>query len=262
VHGVPGIDKTEGGYDKVQRQVLGLRRAKRLPYRNIADLTRWMRKPRTHDNIKEALQDTARFYRKALWRELETYLEIWCEKDALAGVIYPITAEYDVPLMVARGYSSETFCFEAIAAREDDPRVYCVWYLGDFDRSGRDAAKSLEEKLLRFGDEMRVAVRFRQLAIEEADVLKFDANSMAAMVNLNGKVRQLPAGEPKRKSRADEAWPHPYAIELDAIEPDDLRRMVREVIDHYLPPEQLEILRVAEDSEREQLGEFISHFRQ
>ena len=37
--------------------------------------------------------------------------------------------------------------------------------------------------------------------------------------------------------------------------------MVREVIDHYLPPEHLEILRVAEDSEREQLGEFISHFR-
>jgi len=76
-----------------------------------------------------------------------------------------------VPLMVARGFSSETFCFEAIEARVGDPRAYDVWYLGDFDRSGRDAAKSLEEKLLRFGAERSVDVDFRQLAIEEVDVI-------------------------------------------------------------------------------------------
>jgi hypothetical protein len=77
VKGVPGIDKTEGGYDKVQRQVLDLRRAGRLPYDEIADLTRWMRKPETHDSIEAALRSTARFYRKALWRDADTYVEIW-----------------------------------------------------------------------------------------------------------------------------------------------------------------------------------------
>jgi hypothetical protein len=41
VRGAPGIDKTEGGYNKVQRQVLALRRTGRLPYTDIADLTRW-----------------------------------------------------------------------------------------------------------------------------------------------------------------------------------------------------------------------------
>src|SRR5215471_5645868 len=59
VHGVPGIDKTDAGYDKVQRQVLDLRRAGRLPYDQIADLTRWMRKPRTYDGVEAALQATA-----------------------------------------------------------------------------------------------------------------------------------------------------------------------------------------------------------
>ena len=29
-------------------------------------------------------------------------MEIWLEKDALSGVIYPITSMFDVPLMVAR----------------------------------------------------------------------------------------------------------------------------------------------------------------
>src|SRR5258705_3477332 len=65
VHGAPGIDKTEAGYDRVQRQVLDLRRAGRLPYDDIADLTRWMRKPRTYDGVKAALEATAQLYRKA-----------------------------------------------------------------------------------------------------------------------------------------------------------------------------------------------------
>jgi hypothetical protein len=53
VEGVPGIDKTDNGYDKIQRQVLLLRRAARLAYRHIADLTRWMRKPTTFDGVEE-----------------------------------------------------------------------------------------------------------------------------------------------------------------------------------------------------------------
>jgi hypothetical protein len=251
VHGAPGIDKTESGYDKIQRQVLDLRRAARLSYRNIADLTRWMRKPQTYDGVKAALDATAQLYRKALWSDADTYVEIWCEKDALAGVLYPVTAEYDVPLMVARGYSSETFAFEAVAAREGDPRLYDVWYLGDFDRSGCEAAQSLEEKLERFAAERDIDVSFHVLAIEAPDILEFDENDNTALVNLNGQPRWLPTREPKRKSPADKAWPHPYAIELDAIPPDDLRRMVRETIESYLPADQLQILKVAEGSERE-----------
>ncbi|MGE3366770.1 MAG: hypothetical protein AB7I34_25380 [Rhizobiaceae bacterium] len=38
VHGLPGIDKTDAGYDKVQRrQVLALRRQGRMSYDWIAD---------------------------------------------------------------------------------------------------------------------------------------------------------------------------------------------------------------------------------
>jgi hypothetical protein len=258
VHGAPGIDKTESGYDRVQRQVLDLRRRGRLPYNDIADLTRWMRKPRTYDGVAAALAATAQLYRKALWSEERTYVEIWCEKDALAGVIYPITAEYDVALMVARGYSSETFAFEAVAAREGDPREYHVWYLGDFDRSGCEAAQSLKEKLERFAAERGVEVSFRVLAIEAEDILDFDASDNTALVNLNDQARWLPTREPKRKTPADQAWPHSYAIELDAIPPDDLRRMVRQVIENYLPPYQLEILKVAEDSERTLIRELVA----
>jgi hypothetical protein len=234
IRSIPGIGKDDRDYTKVQRQVLRLRREGRLPYSDIADATRWMRKPPTHDGVEAALRDTARLYRKALWRDAAEVVEIWCEKDALAGVIYPVTSLYDVPLMVVRGFSSETFCFEAVEAREGDPRPYHVYYLGDFDRSGRDAARSLHEKLTRFARKKNLQVTFTVIAVTEQQIRDL----------------RLPTREPKRKSAADRKWPFPFACELDAIPPDYMRELVRQAIDRHLPADKFRILKVAEESER------------
>jgi hypothetical protein len=95
------------------------------------------------------------------------------EKDALAGVIYSVTSRFDVPLMVTRGFSSETFAYEAIAARGGDDRPYHVYYLGDFDRAGRDAANSLEEKLSRFAEDGRLDVRFLPIAVNRSQIVQW-----------------------------------------------------------------------------------------
>ena len=86
------------GYAKVQTDLTIMRRNGELAYDWLADNTRWQRKPRTFNGVEEALQHTAEFYRKSLWADADCYAEIWLEKDALAGVIYPVTATYDVPL--------------------------------------------------------------------------------------------------------------------------------------------------------------------
>ena len=83
VASLPGISKDDKDYAKVQRQVLKLRREGRLSYSDIADATRWMRKPTTHGSVEEALRNTAQFYRKALWADAASYVEIRVEKDAL-----------------------------------------------------------------------------------------------------------------------------------------------------------------------------------
>src|SRR5262245_9466691 len=241
VASLPGISKDDKDYAKVQRQVLKLRREGRLSYSDIADATRWMRKPRTHGSVEEALRDTARFYRKALWTDADSYVEIWVEKDALAGVIYPVTSRYDVPLMVTRGFSSETFCYEAIAARSEDDRPYHVYYLGDFDRAGRDAANSLQEKLERFANEEGIDLVFEWIAVTEQQITDWD----------------LPTREPKRKSRADKKWPYEFACELDAIPPDQLRYLVENAINEHLSQHQLEVLKAAEESERDVITRLV-----
>lgn len=61
------VDKSEAGYGKVQTDLVLLRREGLLPYRWLADNTRWQRKPITFGSVREALEDTARLYRKSLW---------------------------------------------------------------------------------------------------------------------------------------------------------------------------------------------------
>ena len=235
------IEKTENGYGKVQAQILNLRREGRLPYHCIADATRYMRRPVTFDGWEAALRDTAQIYRKSLWAESDEEVEIWLEKSALAGVIAPVTREYDVPLMPTGGYTSETFAHEAVSALRGTEKTLIVYSLYDFDRSGRDATASLREKVERFGIEYGVPVQFNVLGLTEAQVIDMD----------------LPTRPAKRKSAADKRWPHAFAAELDAIPPDTLREIVREAIEHHLPAYELAHLKRVEEAERASLLAFI-----
>src|ERR1700730_16073284 len=107
------VTKDESGYDRVQGDLLAMRRSGQLPYGWIVDHTRWQRKPVTFGSFDEALADTAATYRKALWRDADSYVEIWLPNDAVCGVVLQVTKKSDLTLMVARGYSSETFLHAA-----------------------------------------------------------------------------------------------------------------------------------------------------
>jgi hypothetical protein len=116
------VEKSEAGYTKVQTDLVQMRRAGMLPYDWLADNTRWQRKPRTFYSVQHALDDTARLYRKALWAEADAYVEVWLEKDALTGVVMPITSMFDVPLMVStetpasNGLPSSPTCHRRVSA--------------------------------------------------------------------------------------------------------------------------------------------------
>jgi hypothetical protein len=242
VQGIPGITKErESDYKKVARQVLMLRRSGRLPYAHIADATRWVRRPRTFDGWEAALQNTAATYRKNLWADREERVEIWLEKDALAGVVAPITEEYDVPLMVSRGHASETYVWSTVEQYRGSDKLVYIYSLYDFDRSGADAAASLEEKFERFGREAGVPIVYIPLGLDVHQVMD----------------GEIPTRPPKRKTAADRAWPYDFAAELDAVSPDELRQMVRGAIETHLDARELKALKQIEQAERNTLFDFL-----
>jgi hypothetical protein len=233
------VEKAESGYGKVQTDLVWLRRSGDLPYDWLADNTRWQRKPRSYNNIGDALEQTAQFYRKNLWAEAKSYVEIWLEKDALAGVVLPITAMYDVPLMVARGYASLSFLHSAAEYINSLDVIAYIYHLGDFDPSGVNAAEKIEQAL----DELapRAAIIFSRVAVTEAQIAQW----------------RLPTRPTKESDSRAKRFGSSYSVELDAIEPNLLRRIVQVHIEAHLPQQQFEILKAAEESERELLRQFI-----
>jgi hypothetical protein len=72
-----------------------MRREGQIPYHWLADATRWMRRPITYSSAEGALQRTAETYRRALWDESDIAVELWSEKEALAGVLVDVTDRWD-----------------------------------------------------------------------------------------------------------------------------------------------------------------------
>jgi hypothetical protein len=105
------VPKSEAAYKStVGRLLVEMRRDGTLPYSWLADGTRWQRKPSTYTGLSAFIERHQRAYRRDLWAESDTYVEVWVEKEALAGTIYDVTAEYDVPLMPKWPFQTEPSC--------------------------------------------------------------------------------------------------------------------------------------------------------
>jgi hypothetical protein len=233
------VEKSETGYCKVQTDLVEMRRDGSLPYEWLADNTRWQRKPRSFESIEQALQDTAEFYRKSLWADAGCYVEIWLEKDALSGVIYPVTSKYDVPLMVARGYASLSFLHDAAEYISELEVPTCIYHFGDFDPSGVNAAEKIEQTLNEMAPEAEI--HFERVAVTPEQIDRWN----------------LPT-RPTKKSDSRSKNFGGISVELDAIPPDRLRLLVELCIERHLPQRQFEILKIAEESERDLLDALVS----
>ena len=80
------VEKTEGGYRQVQKQLHVMRHENLLPWGFVVDGTRWQRKPGTFDSAEDYIDSMARSYRRDLWQSQNVRIEFWLEKDALAGI--------------------------------------------------------------------------------------------------------------------------------------------------------------------------------
>jgi hypothetical protein len=238
------IEKTESGYAKIKTALADMRRDGELPYDWIADNTRWMRKPTTYGGPEDAIISTVRFYRKALWANAGAYVEVWLEKDALASVLYEVTETYDVPLMVSRGYASLSFLHSAAETMAAQARPCHIYHLGDFDPSCVDAARKIDEALHELAPSAVIA--FSRIAVRPEQISAWS----------------LPTRPTKTTDTRAKSWGGgDESVELDAIEPEMLRALVRERIERHLPPDEFGRLQQIEEAERKSLREYLAGWR-
>lgn len=238
---VPGIGKDDAGYAKVQRLVLELRRTHEIAYELVVDSTRWMRKPDSYNSMEDALATTAALYRRNLWATSAYRVEVWAESDSIASTIFPITAKWDVPLMVTRGQSSETFAYNAADSWRQGDSFPVVLYVGDHDPAGLDIEESLRSKLTAF---YGAEVEWERIGVTWDQVETLD----------------LPGTQPKLKGRR-RPYPYPLAVEAEALPPRMLIDLLDDAIEDYVDQNDLRVLRVAEEDERRLLGGLVGMIR-
>ena len=232
--------KTEKGYGVVQRRVLNLRRSGALPYDWIADGSRWRIKSRSWNNAEDALSDAVSSYRRALWHNQDAYVEVWSEKDAIAEIVSEVTDPWDVPLLIARGFSSETFIWKSAQKINDVGKTAAIYNLGDHDRSGLQAWNHVQRKLREFVDP-DIEVIFERLAVTPQQIDQY----------------QLPTRPPKPKSKnqsvAEAEREFGRAVEVDAMPTAGLQTLVGNAITDWIDPHELELTRMVEQQERQGL---------
>jgi hypothetical protein len=172
---------------------------------------------------------------------MPAYVEIWCEKDALAGVLFEETEVYDVPLMTARGYSSLTFVHSAARAIKAKGKPAFIYHFGDLDPSGVDAVRDIEAKLRRYAPDAEI--HFERPAVTRAQVEEWN----------------LPSRPTKQTDTRAKKFVG-TSVELDAIPARKLRELVRERIERHIDQDKLRLLRTAEKSERELLTSWASTY--
>ena len=229
------IDKTEGEYKQtIVRLLTDMRRSGEIPFGWITDNTRWMRKPRTYHSLRGMLEVTKQTYRRALWDSQASYVEVWLEKDALAGVLYEQTEIWDVPLMVTRGYPSVSYLFAAGSTIRDQGKPAFLYYLGDHDPSGRDITRATEAGLREFAPDAEIY--FERLAVTEEQIRL-----------LHLPTRPTKATDSRGKHFQGES------VEVDAIPSSVLRALVQQAIEQHVNERELQRLREIERQEREAL---------
>ena len=227
------VSKDDSGYNRVQRRLLALRRAGRVPYGWISDTTRRGYHVPTFRGPGEFVRYFAGAYRAQLWTEDLPHVEVWTESRSLAGVLQSTCEDLAVSIYPSGGFASATLPYEAarqIDRRDRDRAV--VLYAGDYDPAGLLIDQSIESELR---SHLSTPLEFIRLAINEAQIEEFD---------LPTKPRKA---KDKRRMDIQET------VEAEAMPAATMRAIVREAVESYLPAGALHAAKVAEESEREGL---------
>lgn len=233
------VDKTDKGYEVVQRRCVDLRRSGRVDYSWITDMSRRGYFVRTYRGAAQFLRSVTSLYRGDLWQQADHYCEVWCESRSIAGVIEGECRELAVDLYPSGGFSSLTLAYQSANGinwefENNGGKPVTVYYIGDYDPAGVLIDVSIEREL-RTHLHAGVDLTFRRIGITAEQI----------------ELYELPSKP--RKSGDRRALHIERTVEAEAMPAGIMRALLREHIEALLPDGALDVTRVAEQSEREHI---------
>lgn len=176
--------------------------------RNLASLSHW-------GSPSDIITSASESFRVDKWEGQPNRVEVWIEKEALAGVFERVCQEFDVPFLCCRGYTSQSEMWvgaQRLLRHAKGGQKPLILHFGDHDPSGIDMTRDIQDRLFMFGCRLEL----QRLALNMDQVREYDPPPNPAKETdsrFAGYIREY----------GDESW------ELDALEPQVLAQLVRDV---------------------------------
>lgn len=207
------IPNSEAAYTYLSNRSAKERRAGTFPA--LIDNTRSVTRPYTVVSVGHALEEAVRHFR--LDRTIGQEWQVWlgAEKRGMGGQLDAWFGDpLGVPVVAFGGYVSQSLADEVRDAVIYDDRPAVFIYAGDFDSSGMDIPRDFRERTDCWDE-------FRQVALnaEQIDTYELPSNP--------GKSKDTRNGSFVREHGALRQ------VEVDALDPADLRRLYSEAVADY-----------------------------
>lgn len=208
------LSNTMKEYKRLGSIINDARLAGLIDWNHITDRTRGLESLSHWESPSDIVDACAAQFRVDKWASQPLRVEVWIEKEALAGVFQRVCQEFDIPFFSCRGYTSQSEMWAAaqrLKRYTEAGQTPYILHFGDHDPSGLDMTRDIKARLRLFG--ARVSLERLALNMDQIELYNPPPNPAKA-TDARFEAYQQEFG--------DESW------ELDALDPDILAGLVRD----------------------------------
>lgn len=215
------LPNNDQSYKRLGNIVNDARLAGLIDWDHLVDRTRNLASLSTWETPGSIIDSAAYSYREDKWADQPEYVEVWVEKEALAGVVARPANRWQVPYFSCRGYVSQSE-MHAAAMRISShyAQKVTVIHLGDHDPSGLDMTRDIRERLSMFGARCTV----NRIALNMDQVEQYDPPPNPAKITDSRSPAYV-------EEYGEFSW------ELDALDPATLDALIDAEIQNHLNPD-------------------------
>lgn len=232
------IPNTQNAYKGLSRYTARARREGWFP--DLIDRNRAIERFGTFTSPEEAVDYIRRVYRRPRDENQEWSIYLGVEKSGIVEQLTDWFGRLGIAIVALGGYSSQSYVDEIVKDVERQDRPAVLIYAGDFDPSGEDIERDFLERADCFEENHRIALTPQQIidyALPPLPGKKSDSRA-AAFTARHGQLMQ---------------------VELDALDPNDLRGLYQDALDDYWDNDTWQVSYDREQDERKRLnsGEIV-----
>ncbi|MFD5565857.1 hypothetical protein [Kitasatospora griseola] len=233
------VPHTAPTYRRLSARLAQARRDREFP--DLIDPLREVHAPTSWPDARAFLREAPDWFALDRTAGQTTAVYAACEKDTLRAQLTRWLQDTGIPVLVVRGFGSQSYAQLVRERAARDPRPAALLYVGDFDASGADIERDWIARTACWASVQRVLLTHDQ--VREHDLPPAEGK----------------AGDPRwpafaRRHHLDPV--RPVQWEVEALDPAELRRLVLAAVDPYIDRTVLAARIAEEERQRARLREF------